>query len=127
MSNIEFEEVIHDGIQFLESLSRYYGQDKAMEIWDSLGPIIGDEIRGQILFKMLTGDSGMVSFRAGDAENGNAISVIKTIRSHTGVGLREAKDAWDNSRVGRTTLKMNNREDARSLRRELRILGCEVS
>lgn len=127
MSTIEFEEVVHDGILFLESLARYYGNDKAMEIWDTLGPIIGQEIKGQVFFSMLSGDTGSVTFSCGDAaDRSNSVNVIKAIRNYTGFSLSETKDIWDNSKIKKTTFKVLNREDAKSLRRELRNLGCDV-
>ena len=123
------EHVITDGIRFLESMGRYYGSDRAMQIWESMGDAMGQEIKGQVFMYLLKGhDTGSVRFRCGDPDiGGKAVGVIRTVRQYTGMGLKDAKDAWDASKNRYVEVKPVSREDARILRRELQNLGCEIA
>jgi ribosomal protein L7/L12 len=98
-----------------------------MEVWNAMGEAMGKEIKGQVFFKMLTGETGtIVRFTAGQAhDNGNAVPVIKAIRVATGLGLKEAKDMWDESKIKSVSIRLNA-TDARILSRELRTLGCNT-
>ena len=119
--------VVFDGIRFLESLTKYYGTDKGMEVWNAFGEVMGKEIKGKVFFAMLTGETGgRVRFRADQAEHGNAVAVIKTIRTYTGLGLKEAKDIWDLSKSTPAVVSVNPNQH-RDLAKELRALGCAVS
>ena len=127
MSDAEFESVVFDGIRFLESLTKYYGPEKGMEVWNAMGEAMGKEVKGKVFFAMLTGETGgRVRFRADQAEHGNAVAVIKTIRTYTGLGLKEAKDLWDASKTAATVIQVNPSEH-RALAKSLRELGCAVS
>lgn len=120
--------VISDGIQFLQSLTRHYGPEKGQEVWNAMGEAVGKEVRGKIFFKMIAGETGVqLRFNAGDAEmTGNAIPVIKCIRTYTGFGLKEAKDCWDKSKTQLVVLTTDSYEQTRLLGRELRQLGCNI-
>ena len=124
--NDQLEEVIFDGIRFLESLTRYYGAEKGMDVWNKMGEAVGDEIKGKVFFSMLTGDSSTrVRIQAGTCTE--AVAAIKAIRSGTGYGLKEAKDAWDLSKIKVVTLEVNDRDEKRTMVRELRRLGLMVN
>lgn len=124
--NDELDEVVFDGIRFLESMTRYYGAEKGMALWESMGEALGDEVKGKVFFSMLTGEtSGRVRFSAGTATD--AVGVIKAIRSATGVGLKEAKDYWDLSKVKIVSVEVHDRDAKRQLERSLRDLGLLVS
>lgn len=121
----ELDEVVFDGIRFLESMTRYYGAEKGMALWEKMGETLGDEIKGKVFFSMLTGES---SNRA-RIERGwcdTAVEAIKAIRGGTGMGLKEAKDAWDLSAVKVVTLECENREQKRAMSRKLRDIGMTV-
>ena len=119
-----FESVVYDGIRFLESLTRYYGSQKGMEVWNAMGESMGKEVKGKIFFAMLTGQtSGRLRFAAGTCTQ--AVPVIKTIRSATGLGLKEAKDIWDASRITPQVIEISP-DGARDLSKSLRELGCIV-
>lgn len=117
--------VVSDGIRFLESLIRHYGNERGLEIWDGMGEVLGKEVKGKILFKMLTGTTGTrVAFNAGYCTQ--AVACIKAIRSATGLGLKEAKDAWDASKDRTVYLDCRDHPSARNLTQDLRDLGCRV-
>lgn len=127
MNNEEtMDSLVHDGIAFLESLTRHYGTDRGMELWEQFGEILGREIKGKIFFAMISGDSsGNIRFKAGDAVINNAVATIKTIRNYTGMGLKEAKDIWEFSKTHVATFKVDV-NSARAVTRELRDLGCNI-
>lgn len=125
----ELERVIGDGIQFIASLTEYFGAEKGMEVWNSMGDAVGKSLKHKIfLAMMMGGTSHSVSFRAGSAEGaGNAVPVIKCIRTYTGFGLKEAKDHWDASKINAQIIKCSDAKVATEFRKDLRNLGCFVS
>ena len=126
MNSEPIDEVVFDGIRFLESLTRYYGPEKGMEVWEAMGQAVGDEIKGKVFFSMLTGESSnRVRIQAGTCNQ--AVAAIKAIRTATGYGLKEAKDAWDLSKYQVVTLDNVQREQKRTLVRDLRQLGMVVN
>ena len=123
--NDSLDEVVFDGIRFLESLTRHYGAEKGMAVWEKMGEAVGDEIKGKVFFSMLTGESSnRVRIQAGTCTE--AVAAIKAIRMGTGMGLKEAKDAWDLSKIKVVTLD-TDREEKRSMVRELRRIGMMVN
>lgn len=123
--NESFEEVVFDGIRFLESLTRHYGAEKGMEVWEKLGEAVGDEVKGKVFFSMLTGESSnRIRIQRGTCTE--AVAAIKAIRSGTGLGLKEAKDMWDLSQIKTVVLELHH-EEKRGTARDLRKLGMIVS
>lgn len=126
MMNDELENVVQDGFRFLESLTRYYGAERGMEIWQSMGEAVGKDIQGRIFFMMLTGESSdRVRIQQGTADN--VVWAIKAIRAGTGVGLKDAKDAWNLCKTKKVTLVALDREHKREMVRTLRDMGMVVS
>lgn len=122
----QLDEVVFDGIRFLESLTRYYGAEKGMEVWNKLGEAMGDEVKGAVFFSLLTGESSSrVRVQAGTCTQ--AVAAIKAIRAATGYGLKEAKDAWDLSETQTVTLDVRDRDERCILVRDLRALGMQVN
>lgn len=122
----QLDEVVFDGIRFLESLTRYYGAEKGMEVWNKLGEAMGDEVKGAVFFSLLTGESSSrVRVQAGTCTQ--AVAAIKAIRAATGYGLKEAKDAWDLSKTQTVTLDVRDRDERCILVRDLRALGMRVN
>jgi ribosomal protein L7/L12 len=120
--------VIGDGIMFLQSLTEHYGSEKGIEVWNAMGDTMGAEVKGKIFFSMLCGHTGRrVKFKADNAAASNAVAVIKCIRTHTGLGLKESKDIWDSSKIGYGEVEVPTANDARALARELKTFGCRVS
>lgn len=123
--NNTMDEVVFDGIRFLESLTRHYGPEKGMAVWDKLGEAVGDEVKGKVFFSMLTGESSnRIRIQKGSCTQ--AVAAIKAIRMATDMGLKEAKDTWDLCGVKMVTLDVV-REEKRDAVRNLRALGMIVS
>lgn len=119
------EEVVFDGIRLLESLTRHYGSEKGIEVWEKLGEALGQEVKGQVFFAMLTGESSnRVRIDRGTCTQ--PVAAIKAIRAGTGYGLKEAKDAWDLTAIKTVVLDNVSRDNRRTLVNELRSLGMVV-
>lgn len=120
-----YQEIIFDGIRFLESIARYYGPEKSIDIWDKMGEAMGPDIKGEVFFSMLTGVGGKrVHIQRGTATK--AVDCIKAIRHGTGYGLKEAKDAWDLCNYKTVALECHATESQKAMIRELRNLGIRV-
>ena len=125
MNNQAMDEVVFDGIRFLESITRHYGPEKGIEVWDKMGEAFGDDIKGRVFFSMLTGESSnRVRVQQGTCIH--AVSAIKAIRIGTGLGLKEAKDAYDLSAIKIVTLDVAH-EEKRGMVKTLRDIGMIVS
>lgn len=123
--NNTIDEVVFDGIRFLESLTRHYGPERGMEVWEQMGEVLGADIKGQVFFAMLTGESSSrVRIQAGSCHE--AVAAIKAIRAGTGYGLKEAKDAWDLSKHKTVVLDNVSRDEKRNMVKTLRNLGMVV-
>jgi ribosomal protein L7/L12 len=124
------EQVVYDGVRFLQSLTTHYGAEKGMEIWEAMSTAVGKEVKGRVFFAMMTGETtGRVKFAVEPPPSGyapNAVGCIKAIRTYTGWGLKEAKDKWDESKSKVVHVDCLTPEDGRRLANELRNLGCRI-
>jgi hypothetical protein len=74
-----------------------------MKLWGQIASVLDPELKGAIFFALLTGESGSrVTIRDYERNNTNKVSIIKAIRTVTGLGLKEAKDLSDILMVGGT-------------------------
>ena len=97
------EQVLRDGVHLMRSLSHAYGPEKGMELWDQISSVLGPDIKGKIFMALLAGtfaDRMTISTRF-SPPGANKISMIKAIRSATGLGLKEAKDLFDTMETGK--------------------------
>jgi hypothetical protein len=124
-SNEEFDEVIFDGIRFMESLARYYGAERSIEVWDQLGEALGPDVKSQVFLAMLTGESSN-RIRVSRGTCTDAVAAVRAIRQATGMGLKEAKDAWDLTAIKTVTIDNVQRELRSDFVREIRRIGMRV-
>lgn len=127
--------LISDGIRFLQSLNEYYGVDRAMAVWSALGPAMGDDVKGQVFMSMLSGNAVTMRLQLSRPSpmtfnpstfGGIAVPVIKAIRAATGLGLKEAKDLWDETAYKMVWLDCQSRERAQQAKIDLQSLGMTV-
>lgn len=119
------DELVIDGIRFLESMTRYYGADKGMELYDKFGEVLGQDVKGKILFAMLTGETSW-RLRIARGSCFHHVEAIKSIRMHTGIGLKEAKDKYDLTQLGEVVLECINNKHKKELSNELNRLGMII-
>lgn len=121
------DNVVADGLIFLQSLTNLYGADKGMEMWDKLGEVMGQEIKGRIFFSMLTGNnSSKIRLSVAPSKGVNKVALIKIIRVYTRLGLKDAKDISDLAEENIATIECSIGKRSEFLK-ELRMLGCQAS
>lgn len=121
----DLDSVVHDGIRFLESITRHYGPEKGIELWDKMAEVFGKEVKGKIFFAMLTGETtSRVQFTTGASHQ--PVWAIKAIKVATGCGLQEAKDLYDMGKIKTVSVDVKTAEDRRELIKCLRDAGCLV-
>lgn len=119
------DDVIFDGIRFMESIARHYGSERAVELWDKMSEAFGDEVKGKVLFAMLTGETSN-RMRVSRGTCTEAVPAIRAMRMATGMGLKEAKDLWDLTAIKTVTIDGVQRELSGEFVREIRRLGMKV-
>lgn len=94
--------IITSGIDFMSSITKCYGADEGMKLWEVITANLDSSVKREIFFAMITGThndelsvSGIVDMR---------VSSIKTIREFTGLGLKDAKDISDRMQSGETVV-----------------------
>jgi hypothetical protein len=120
--------IVNDGIVFLRSITEVYGSEKGMELWGTIADTLDPAIKGKIFFAMLTGSHESRVTITGATTGANKIACIKLIRQYTGLGLTEAKYAYENaSDFGQiVNLKVDSKL-RREVMNELRQHGMIVS
>jgi hypothetical protein len=119
------DEVIFDGIRFMESLARHYGAERSIEVWDQLGEVLGSDVKSQVFLAMLTGESSN-RIRVSRGTCTDAVAAVRAIRQATGMGLKEAKDAWDLTAIKTVTIDNVQRELRSDFVRDLHRIGMRV-
>lgn len=122
------EELISSGMDFMRTITEMYGPEKGMEMWDTISTAVHPDFKGAVFFTMLTG-THLGDVRLVNADVQQYVEVIKVVRSYTGYGLKEAKDACDMVRGPSKTMQKLP-VVVKKLRKEfvkkLRDLGCEA-
>lgn len=135
MAPSDIDILVSDGLRFLRSITDYYGHERGMEVWEAMGEAMGKEVKGKVFFAMLTGKTpNRVTFRRppnmkvasfGSSSGIPVVQVIKLIREYTGLGLKEAKDKWDQCIDFAVSVEVKDGE-AHSFERKLRDFGMIV-
>ena len=93
------DEIIGTGISFMRSITEAYGSDEGLRLWDTIAGTLDPDVKGQIFMAMLTGNMpGRIRVTGLQLPNPvpmNKVSMIKALRTASGWGLKEAKDAID--------------------------------
>jgi ribosomal protein L7/L12 len=128
VSSEQMNAIVSDGIAFLRSITMAYGSETGMELWDTIATTLDPSIKGKIFFSMLTDSHEDRVTVTGAANGANKIMCIKLIRQYTGLGLTEAKNAYEAPVDYRqpTVLKVNPK-DRRNMIDDLRQNGMIVS
>ena len=97
ISDEHMDAIVSDGIAFIRSITTAYGSDTGMELWDTIANTLDPAIKGKIFFSMLTGTHEDRVTLTGTVPGAAKINCIKLIRQFTGLGLVEAKNAYENA------------------------------
>jgi hypothetical protein len=115
-------DLLESGMMFMKSITDAYGADTGMQLWDTIASTLDPEIKGQIFFRMLTGDGpNHLTLLSSQARSlGQFVALIRLIRMATGLGLKEAKDICDLVEAGsRQKIKLLPTADKNAIKREL--------
>lgn len=128
ISDEHMDAIVSDGIAFIRSITTAYGSDKGMELWDTIANTLDPSVKGKIFFAMLTGSHEDRVTLSGSVAGSNKITCIKIIRQYTGLGLVEAKNAYEAAGDfgQKVTVKVNPKE-RRNMIDDLRQNGMVVS
>lgn len=94
------QDIIQSGINFMRSITEAYGTEEGMKLWDNITSTLDPDVKGEIFFALLTGEYNTVISIGSYALGSNKISMIKAIRSVSGLGLKEAKELCDSLATG---------------------------
>ena len=61
--------LVNAGVDFLVSMQEYYGTDRALAVWDNMRNILGEDLAGDVFFKILSGDKTTVNIENYKIEN----------------------------------------------------------
>ena len=133
------DEVISTGISFLRSITNAFGQEAGLELWDTISSTLDPDVKGQIFFAMICGQESRSITIIGINSNVNKIQIVKSIRTVTGFGLKEAKDIADTFVLGKgagntllysfgkpVTIKICNSLSRDAAVHELKTAGCLI-
>lgn len=128
ISDEHMNAIVSDGIAFIRSITAAYGSDTGMELWDTIANTLDPSVKGKIFFAMLTGSHEDRVTMTGAVAGTNKIACIKIIRQYTGMGLVEAKNAYEaaGDYGQQVSLKVDPKE-RRDLLNDLRQNGMIVS
>ena len=129
VSDEHMDAIVSDGIAFLRSITTAYGSETGMELWDTIANTIDPSIKGKMFFAMLTDShEDRVVKLTGAVHSANKITCIKLIRQYTGLGLTEAKNAYESPvNYGQPVALKVNPKERRHMIDELRYNGMIVS
>lgn len=89
------EDLLTAAINFLRAVTEAYGPDDGMKLWAGIADTIDAELKGKIFFAVLTGQYNSRIVLSRFDSTSNRIARIKSIRTITNLGLKEAKDLDD--------------------------------
>jgi hypothetical protein len=92
--------IITSGISFLRSITDAYGSDEGMKLWDAIANTLDPAVKGEIFFAMLRGEYQDYITLKGVGYIAAKITAIKEIRGASGLGLVEAKQAYEAAEQG---------------------------
>jgi ribosomal protein L7/L12 len=128
VSDEHMDAIVSDGIAFIRSITTAYGSDTGMELWDTIASTLDPDVKGKIFFAMLTGTHEDRVTLTGAVNSANKITCIKIIRQYTGLGLTEAKNAYESPvNYGQPFALKVNPKDRRHMIDDLRQNGMIVS
>jgi ribosomal protein L7/L12 len=119
--------IVIQGMRFLQELQKHYGKEKGMAVWDSMREAMGDDVAGDILFGTMANYSSSIQYHGW--REGKQVSVVKTIRQFTNLGLKDAMAlAKGPCTIDITMLsnKYQTREGLETFREYLGNMGADV-
>jgi hypothetical protein len=90
------DDIITAGIDFMNAITRAYGTEEGLKLYDTIMASVDPDIKGQIFFSLITGDhGGSIRLKSVEYSISNKIERIKAIRQVSDFSLKDAKDYVD--------------------------------
>ena len=128
-SGTERDALVTDALNLLHTLGRIHGGKRAMEMWETIGQVLGQDIKHEVFMMMLQGAAPArvrMHRPAASSPVGGWVDAIRSLRKATGWDLKQAREIWDQSAAQWVSIPCLSHELGRNLRLELRDLGIEV-
>lgn len=127
MTPHDHEALLTDSLNLLHTLGRVHGAERALEMWETLGQVLGPGVKQEVFMMMLRGSSPtrVRIWRTG-TQTTSAVSALRALRRATGWSLQDARSAWDRSAQGWVSIPCQSHDQGCNLRLELRDLGVEA-
>jgi len=118
-------QLITVGYDLLKVVAEAFGPAKAETCWNQIADSISPDLKYDLIMQMLSGYQGnTVTLKYIGA---NFISAIKTVRTYTDLGLKDAKLLCDDVRAGKpTAIKLINSALRRECIKEFERCGCDA-
>jgi len=95
MDNESRDRMINEAFMFMDSIYKFYGEEKGEEMWDIIVTTLDPSIKRHMLMRMFAGDyKSEITIRK-VVTTDKKVHIIKKIREITGLGLKEAKEIAD--------------------------------
>lgn len=107
MTKAEQETIVSAGIDFMKTITDIYGAESGIDVWNNIADNVGSDFKGAVFFTLLAGGIHN-EITLTEIDHANAITSIKAIRTATGLGLKDAKDAFDKVRGSGHPVKLSN-------------------
>ena len=89
--------IISDSIALIRTITLAYGSEEGMKLWGTIADTLDPDIKGKVFFALLTGANEDRVTMSGAVAGTNKINCIKLIRQYSGMGLVEAKNAYESA------------------------------
>lgn len=95
------DEIVSSGITFMNAITRAYGAEEGMKLYDSMVSAVDPDIKGKIFFSLITGDhGGTIRIKGYELSISNKIERIKAVRRVSNFSLKDAKELVDDIERG---------------------------
>jgi len=100
-------ELLDNGIRFVKSITKCYGQEKGFELWETIAKTFGDELKHEIFKTIIIGNTeqktSIIIKGTKIREKMNVVKLIKIFRNANEATLTENKFLIDNIDEGNDT------------------------
>jgi flavodoxin len=87
------DDIISSGITFMNAITRAYGAEEGMKLYDQIISSVDSDIKGKIFFALITGDhGGTIRLKGHEHVISTKIERIKAVRQVSNLSLKDAKE-----------------------------------
>jgi hypothetical protein len=113
-------------IELSKAVTKQFGYDKGLAVFDAIGKVIGADHKNQIFLKLLKGEVGVdVHFQA--TEESHIIPVVRAICASSGLNLTDSKTLFEQSKIDFATVNCSSANIAYVLIEDLIAENCVVN